>query len=137
MIKALSKEIMKRAKLRNNFPKNRAEENNKNTTTRKLLFIIIKKKKQNYFNSLNEKNIFESRKFWKTLKPVFFNKSIANGNIILVENERVLYNDDKIAEILNNFFPNVTKALGILQNVYSDLFIGDIDDPTLRAIVNY
>lgn len=30
---------------------------------------------------------------------------------------------------------NVTKALGILQNVYSDLFIGDIDDPTLRAVV--
>ena len=45
MIEALSKEIMKRTKLRNNFPKNRAEENNKNTTTRKLLFIIIKKKK--------------------------------------------------------------------------------------------
>ena len=30
---------------------------------------------------------------------------------------------------------NVTKELGILQNVYSDLFIGDIDDPTLRAVV--
>ena len=65
------------------------------------------------------------------------NKSITNGKTILVENERVLYNDNEIAEILNNFFSNFTKALGIPQNVYSDLLIGDIDDPTLRAIVEY
>ena len=32
---------------------------------------------------------------------------------------------------------NITKALGILQNVYSDLFIGDIDDPTMRAVMKY
>ena len=38
---------------------------------------------------------------------------------------------------LHNFFSNFTKALGIPQNVYSDLLIGDIDDPTLRAIVEY
>ena len=47
------------------------------------------------------------------------------------------YNDNEIAEFLNNFFSNVTKALGIPQNVYSDLFIGDIDDPALRVVVEY
>ena len=36
---------------------------------------------------------------------------------------------------MNNFFSNVLKTLGIPQNVYSDLFIGNIDDPTMRYIV--
>ena len=57
------------------------------------------------------------------------NKSITNGKTILDKNE--------IAEILNNFFSNFTKALGIPQNVYPDLLIGDIDDPRLRVIVKY
>ena len=57
------------------------------------------------------------------------NKSITNRKTILDKNE--------IAEILNNFFSNFTKALGIPQNVYPDLLIGDIDDPRLRVIVKY
>ena len=35
----------------------------KNTLTKKLLCIVIKKNKAKQFNSLNEKNIFENRKF--------------------------------------------------------------------------
>ena len=65
------------------------------------------------------------------------NKSITNGKTILDKNERVLYNNNESAEILNNFFSNFTKALGIPQNVYPDLLIGDIDDPRLRVIVKY
>ena len=55
----------------------------------------------------------------------------------LVENERVLYNDNEIAEILNNFLSNVTKALGIPQNIYSYLFIADFDNRILSAILKY
>ena len=55
----------------------------------------------------------------------------------LVENERVLYNDNEIAEILNNFLSNVTKALGIPQNIYSYLFIAGFDNPILSAILKY
>ena len=36
---------------------------------------------------------------------------------------------------MEKFF--LIKTLGIPQNIYSDLFIGDIDDPSLRAIVKY
>ena len=43
----------------------------------------------------------------------------------------------KIAEVLNNFFSNVVETLGIPKNVYSNLFVGDIADPTLRTIEKY
>ena len=43
----------------------------------------------------------------------------------------------KIAEVLNKFFSNVVETLGIPKNVYSNLFVGDIADPTLRTIEKY
>ena len=73
----------------------------------------------------------------KTLKPMLSNKSITNRNIIRVKNEIILYNDNALAEILNNFFSNFTKSLGIPKNVYSDFFISEMDDPTLRGRVKY
>ena len=48
--------------------------------------MIIKKNKANYLISLNEKNITDSRKFWKTVKTMLLNKSITNVKIIAVEN---------------------------------------------------
>ena len=68
---------------------------------------------------------------------MLFNKSITNKKIILVENKKILSNDNEIAEVLKNFFSHVLKTIGIPQNVYSDLFIGDPDDPTLSAVVKY
>ena len=98
--KALSKEIMKRTNLRNHFLKNRTEKKSKKIhQQRNFCVSLLRKTKRNNFNSLNENNIFENRKFWKTLKPMFYNKSITNGKIILVENERVLYSDNVIADV--------------------------------------
>ena len=68
---------------------------------------------------------------------VHSNKSITNENIILVENKKIPPNDNKIAEILNNFRSDIVKTFWIPQNVYSDLFNGDLDDTTLNAIVKY
>ena len=65
------------------------------------------------------------------------NKSITIEKIVSVEIGKILSNDNEIAEGLNNFFSNIIKTLWILQNGYFDLFIGDIDDPRLRAIVQY
>ena len=102
MNNTLSKEIMKKTKLRNNFLKNRIEENrNKYTKQRNFCEGFLGTTKQNYFNSLNEKNITDNRKFWKTLKPMLFNKSITNEKIIAVENEKILS--------LNNFFLSIIK----------------------------
>ena len=38
---------------------------------------------------------------------------------------KILSNDHEIADVLNNFFSNVVKTLGIPQNVYFSLFMGD------------
>ena len=68
--KTLNKEITKRAKLINDFLKNITEENY--IKQRNFCLSLLGKTKENYFNSLNEKNITDNREFWKTLKPNAF-----------------------------------------------------------------
>ena len=46
---------------------------------------MFKKSKRDYYRSLNECNIFDSKKFWKVVKPWLLNKVIANEKITLIE----------------------------------------------------
>ena len=56
MNRALSKEIMTRTRLRNNFLKNRSEENKrKYSKQRNYCVSLLRKSKSEYFGNLNEK----------------------------------------------------------------------------------
>ena len=73
--KTLSKEIMKRTKLRNKFLKDRAEENrNKYASQRNYCVLLLKKTKKEYFGNLNEKNVCDNKTFWKRGKPFLSDK---------------------------------------------------------------
>ena len=113
---------MKRTKLRNNFLKNRAGEKKihgkKIHQAKKLLCITIKKSKAQLFNGDNEKNITDNRKLWKTFKAMLSSKNNRNKKIISTGNEKILSNDNKIAEVLNNFFSDIIKALVISPNCF-------------------
>ena len=51
--------------------------------------------------------------FWKAVKPYLSNKVKTTSNIILVENEVIISDKNKIAEIMNDYFVNITKELNI------------------------
>ena len=71
----LSKEIMKRAKLRNKFLKDRTDESKKRyASQRNCCVSLLKKTKKNYYNSLNEKDVSDNKTFWKTVKPFLSDK---------------------------------------------------------------
>ena len=58
MNKALSKEIMRKTRLRNKFLKDRSEENKKKySKQRNYCVSLLRKSKSDYFGNLNEKNI--------------------------------------------------------------------------------
>ena len=70
MNKALSKEIMTRARLGDKFLKDRSEENKKKySKQRNYCVSLLRKSKSNYFGNLNDKNINDNKTFWKTVKP--------------------------------------------------------------------
>ena len=70
--KDLSKAIMKRSRLRNNFLKNRTGENKAlHTKQRNCCVSLLKKSKKKYFAKLNEKDILDKKLFWKAIRPSF------------------------------------------------------------------
>ena len=65
---------------------------------------------------MDEKNVIDNKKFWKTVKPLLSDKSVSREKINLTENEKMLTSESETAETLNNFFSNIVKKL-IFQNL--------------------
>ena len=72
--KDISKAIMLRTKLRNQFLKKRTlEARTKYNQQRNICLSLIKKSKRSYYENLDLKEINENNKFWAIIKPLFFN----------------------------------------------------------------
>ena len=133
MNKTLVKAIMVRSKLRNIFLRNKTEENRSNySKQRNLCVTLLRKSKREYFGNLNEKNLCDNKKFWSVVKPLLSNKVVSNEKIILVENNKIVENDKKSATVLNNFFSNIIKSLGIPQYNDAEPVGQNISDPALK-----
>ena len=74
---------------------------------------ILRKAKVYYYGNLDLKDISDNRKFWKTVKPLFSDKIQTPGSITLLEGDELVSDDKKVAEILNEFFVNITASLEI------------------------
>ena len=134
----LSKEVMKRTRLRNKFLKYKTieyqEEYNKQ---RNYCVSLLRKTKRSYYENLNERNVTDTKNFWKTVKPYLSNKNISNSKITLVENDTILTEDKKVAKELNDFFSTIVMNLGISRPNDFDPLSENIRDKTIQAIVKY
>ena len=128
MNRILSKEIMKRSRLRNKFLKSKSEADKKNyVKQRNYCVSLLRRTKKEYYGNLDPRKIADNRTFWRTVKPFLSNKSVENEKIILVEKEEILTKDNSVAKVLNNFF----------SNIVSHPLAKEVNDPTLRAIMKY
>ena len=76
IIKTLSKEIMKRTKLRNKFLKDRMEENrNRVVSQRNYCLSLLKKTKKEYFGNLNEKKCMRQQNVLENSKAFSFRQN--------------------------------------------------------------
>ena len=98
---------------------------------------VLRRTKKEYYRNLDPRKVADNRTFWRTVKPFLFNKSVENQKIILVEKEEILIKDNSVAKVLNNFFSNIVKTLGILDYMHSHPLAKEGNDPTLRAIMKY
>ena len=115
MNKSLSKAFMERSRLKNKFNKHPTDLN-RQLYNRKRNFCVslVKKEKRKYYNSLDLTIFQDNRKFWKRVKPLFFDKQKSlERDIILIEDETVTSNKKEVAEKLNNFFTETVAKLEI------------------------
>ena len=76
---------------------------------RNYYLSILRKTKKEYFNSLNIKQVSDNKLFWKSVKPFFNDKGSNSSKITLVEENNIISDEEEIANIINNYFINVTK----------------------------
>ena len=135
----ISKAIMTRTRLRNRFLKNRSNGNRDLfRKQRKLCVSLLRKSKKDYFSKLNEKQITDNKRFWKTVKPFLSNKVQSSERINLTdENDSLVTYCEKVAKELNSFFSSVVKNLNIPSYEGCDPLSDNILHPTLKATVKW
>ena len=90
---------------------------------------LIRREKKNFFNNINTRDITNNKTFWKTVKPLFTDKIQTKSKITLIEkkvvsgvgqeqivSEKVISEDQAVAEVFNKFFINIVPNLKIPTN---------------------
>ena len=93
---------------------------------------LFKKEKKSFYNNLDANLVIDNKKFWKTVKALFSEKHFSNNKITLLEGDEIIYDDQEIAEIFNDYFANIVVNLDIEGVVTCDY----PDDPELDYIAN-
>ena len=121
MTKSLRKAIMLKSRLKNNSNKQRSDENWDNYKKRKNFCAkLLRQTKEKYFSDINVKSVSDNKKFWKTIKPFFSNKGLNTNNMMLVEDNEIVREEEIIANVMNNYFTNITTHLK-LKSTKTDL----------------
>ena len=150
MTKSLRKAIMKRSELETKFYKCRTIKNYRKFRKHKnFVSKLYKKERKLFYANLDVKFVSDTKKFWKTIKPFFTDKGSLKQKITLVEKvipdenkpntveEKIITNDEEVADTLNTFFQNAVKNLEINKNRF---LIDEVDegiDPVETAITKY
>ena len=113
MDKELNQAIMVRSKLRNKYLKSKSEtDKQRYNKQRNHCVKLLRLKKQKYYECLDISKITDNKTFWKTISPLFSNKSyLTNSRITLLENGAILSEEAKVTNTFNEFFSNVVKEL--------------------------
>ena len=136
--KDLSKAMMLTTKLCNKFLKQKTTETRSAyNKQRNICVSILRKAKRSYFENLVIKSLSDNRTFWGTVKPLFSNKVRSNDYIILNENDLLIRNEYKIANIFNTFFVNTVPNLGIEIDQQYLSNVSNISDPVEKAVKKY
>ena len=66
---------------------------------------------------MNIKQVSYNKLFWKSIKPFFSDKVSNSSKITLVEENNIISDEEEIANIMNNYFINVTKTLNLKKQL--------------------
>ena len=101
---------MKRSRLKHKA--NKANYKKQRFNYKKQRNLVVKTNnecKREYFDKLNVKTT--TKPFWKTCKPYFSNKHSHGGSkITLIENDRIVSENNKIAKTFRMYFESVTDS---------------------------
>ena len=137
MNKKLSKEIMKRSRLRNKFLNTKSDLDRKAyNKQRNYMVSLLRKEKKEFDGNLNINVLTQNKTFWKTVKPFLTEKSKKVSKITLIEDNQIILEDKQIANIFNEYFISIP-ILNMPTNQEFEYSDSPEEDPPLRIIGRY
>ena len=137
MSKILRKAIMRRSALENKYRKNSSDENLKKYKKHKSYCSrLYKKERKKYYANLNPKMITDNNKFWTTIKPFLSDKGLSKQNIVIVDRDKIISEDNDVAESLQTFFSTAVDSLGIPENNHLRNEVNE-NDPIEKILKTY
>ena len=95
------------------------------------------KLKDVFFGKLDHNLAYDNREFCKTVGPLFSEKAFHKESIILNNNNKIISNDEELAEIFNKHFSKIVEKLDIGETLASNIASSHITDPVFNAIKKY
>ena len=93
--------------------------------------------KMNFYRSLDVSYLTNDKRFWKTFKPLFSNKSgNVSQKVTLVENGSIISLESQIAECFNQYFVNSKDSLPIEPYVPIPSYV-PLRDPIIDSFRKY
>ena len=125
---------MTRTRLRNKYFKIKTiESKTAYNKQRNLCLSLIRSSKRKFYNNLDHRKVTDNKLFWRVIGPCFSEKGSTSSKITLVEDETVQDNE-KIANIFNDYFSNVVSSLSIPEYVDLSVDLDNFEDPFLKSI---
>ena len=138
MSKILRKAIMKRSMLKNKYIKTKTSESLKEYHTQKnYTNRLAKKEKSNFISNLNLASIKGSREFWNIISPLFSNKAGISQQITLIKDDRIISDDQLVAETFSEFFKSAVNTLDISDNEFLLTDTLNLEDPVEIALEKF
>ena len=99
MNKKMSKEIMKRSRLRNKFLNIKSDTDRKAyNKQRNYVVSLLRNEKNNFYSNLDTKFVTDNRTFWKAVKSLLSEKVTKHSKINLLEDDKIIFRDDQIVK---------------------------------------
>ena len=122
MTNVLYKAIMVRSRLRNKFLRLKTiDAEIAYKKQRNHCVSILRNTKKHFYGNLNPNLVSDNKRFWKQVKPLFSDKAPMHDNISLFEQDEIITEEIKCAEILNNFFISSVRDLDIDRCMHTNL----------------
>ena len=83
------------------------------------------------------KDVTDNKKFWKTIKSFFSNKTKSAISITLKYNNKIVESQNEVANIFNDYFSNIVTSLQIPESNNIKPQFERMSCPTLKSIMKY
>ena len=97
---------------------------------------MIREKKR-YFTNLHVDNYTDNKNLWKAVKPLFSNSGGGSQKITLVKDEKIISNDEEVAETFNQFFKTSIESLNITENRFLLNVTENLNNPVEIALKKF